>query len=249
LADQRSFEPHPRVASTYVIHLAVGILAATLWSAPADAAMCVNVDLRFASGNPSRLLVETLQEESTAIWAPYGVDLHWQSNPCAVEDASFNVVVERHRRHPLVHRPGVVLGATEFQLTSIDEIPIWVDYDAVEQTIRQLAIDQLLNLLGHPDVGSEEMGRAFGRVVAHEIGHVILGLPNHQRTGLMRRSFEASELVQRQRTRYRLSVNEVSRLQHRSHWFAADRNRAAGEAGHGERGQHPAALPQDTGDK
>ena len=224
-------------------------MAATLWSARADAAMCVNVDLQFTSGNPTRLLVDTLQEESTAIWAPYGVDLHWQSNPCTVEDASFNVVVERHRRHPLVHRPGVVLGITQFQLMRIDEVPVRVDYDAVEQTIRQLAIDQLLNLLGHPDIGSEEMGRAFGRVVAHEIGHVILGLPNHQRNGLMRRSFEASELVQRPRTRYRLSLEEVNRLRQRSLRFAADRNRAAGQPGHDEREPSAAVAPQGTGDK
>jgi hypothetical protein len=39
------------------------------------------------------------------------------------------------------------------------------------------------------------VGRAFGRIVAHEIGHWLLG-PQHTETGLMKRSLSPDELLE-----------------------------------------------------
>jgi hypothetical protein len=48
------------------------------------------------------------------------------------------------------------------------------------------------------------VGRAIGRVIAHEIGHVVLRTSGHAPHGLMRAVQRADELVDPARTRYRL---------------------------------------------
>ena len=155
--------------------------------------MCVDVDLHFAGAAPSRDLTATLEKEATAIWAPYGVELHWQSPACAVKDMSFDVLIGRHLPPASVDRP--VLGQTQVQLSRIDGVPIVIDAGATEKALGELTIGELATLVGRTCVGPQEMGRAFGRIVAHEIGHVLLGLPNHQRHGLMRPSFQAADMV------------------------------------------------------
>jgi hypothetical protein len=54
-------------------------------------------------------------------------------------------------------------------------------------------------------------------VLAHEIGHVILGESHHQPHGLMRPSFAADDLVELQPHSFRLSNREVAHLRQREH--------------------------------
>ena len=86
-----------RSCSLSIVATRVGAmtLAFSLWALRANAGICADVDLRFA-GAPSRELVVALEQEATAIWAPYAVDLHWQTGVCPVEDASFDLAIERH---------------------------------------------------------------------------------------------------------------------------------------------------------
>ena len=60
-----------------------------------------------------------------------------------------------------------------------------------------------------------DLGRALGRVLAHEIGHVVLAAAKHQSRGLMRASFVAEDLIRPQRWSYTLSEAEVARLRER----------------------------------
>ena len=211
--------------SLSVTRLVLVTVAATLLSTRADAGICVDVDLHFAGPAPSHDLAATLEQEATAIWAPYGVDLHWQSLACPVEDASFDVLIEGRPSHASTDRP--VLGHTQMQLSRVDRVPIVIESDATEKTLASLTIGELAALVGRTHVGPQEMGRAFGRILAHEIGHVLLGLPSHQRQGLMRPSFQAADMVRTERWQYSLSPIEVARLQHRSGWIIARRNGAA----------------------
>ena len=88
-----------------------------------------------------------------------------------------------------------MLGSTRVQLALPDRVPILIDYDATETTLASLTVGELTGALGRQQIGRDEMGRALGRVAAHEIGHVLLALPNHQRQGLMRESFQAIDMV------------------------------------------------------
>ena len=53
-------------------------------------------------------------------------------------------------------------------------------------------------------IREQVVGRAIGRVIAHEIGHVLLRTTGHAPRGLMRAVQRADELVDPARNRYRL---------------------------------------------
>lgn len=188
-------------------------LALSLWAIRANAGICADIDLHFA-GAPSRDLVVALEREATAIWAPYAVDLRWQTGACSVEDASFDLAIDRRAPLPTRQVSRAILGRTRVPLARIDRAPIWIDYDAVEETLGSLTTAQLTPFFGSR-LGADEIGRALGRVVAHEIGHVLLGMSSHQRHGLMRESFGAIELVRRGRHPFDLSQDDIARLRQR----------------------------------
>ena len=204
-----------------VTRLVLLAVTATLAAARAEAGLCIDVALQFATPAPSRTVITALEQEATTIWAPYDVELRWQAPVCAVEDGSFEVDVVRNT--PGASSTHSVLGKTRLQLASIDRVPVVIDYDAVATSLASLTRDQVASTVGLWPLGGHELGRALGRVLAHEIGHVLLGLPDHQRQGLMRRSFEPMELVFPPRWRCGLSPLEIDRLRHRIPWIIANR--------------------------
>jgi hypothetical protein len=56
------------------------------------------------------------------------------------------------------------------------------------------------------------VGRAVGRVLAHEIGHYILATRTHGTAGLMRSSQRSDELVAPSRAGFKLSALEAARI-------------------------------------
>lgn len=198
----------------------LALLAVTWSAAGASAEICVDIDLHPVRALP-RDVVATLEHEATAIWAAYGVDLHWRAPECAIRDASFDVVIERRLSRTVADR--VVLGSTELKLARIERVLIVIDSDAVEEMLSSLTISAITEQLGRDRLLAPDLGRALGRIVAHELGHVLLGLPNHQRAGLMRASFRPIDLIAMLREQYRLSPIEIARLRHRTEWMMANR--------------------------
>lgn len=191
-------------------------LCVLLIAGEAAAEICVDVDLRFAGRDPSPVIVQSMQDEASAIWQRYGVQIQWPaSRPdvhCPLVLGSFDVLVEYQqssaRRAP--HR--TVLGSTQLVPARIDHVGIYVDYDETQTSLESIGESQLIALVGHPGIGPVDIGRALGRILAHEIGHVVLGAPRHQAYGLMRRAFASADLVTRQRGAYTLSKKEIDRL-------------------------------------
>ena len=184
----------------------------------AAAEICLDVDLRFAGRHESARLVKSMQTEVSSIWSPYGVRIQWSAPPggvsCAQALGSFDVLVDVKRlRASGTSKP--VLGGTWMTPSGIDRAPIRIDRDATEQLIRSLAVEELYRRLGRPDLDSTDVGRALGRVLAHEIGHILLGTSQHQRRGLMRAVFFAADLVDPQPKTYDLSSEEVECLRER----------------------------------
>src|SRR5262249_13264596 len=68
------------------------------------------------------------------------------------------------------------------------------------------------------------IGRAYGRVLAHEIGHLLLAMPTHDTTGLMRTSFSARDLVSPGREHLTIGRNLIIRLQERLAMLRGGRN-------------------------
>lgn len=204
-----------RIAIRAVLTLAT--LLGVAGRAAAD--ICLTVDYRFVGHEPTRLLVQSMQDEASSIWAPYGVYLEWPAGAadrsCDRADGSFDVVIQG-QLSPLTLRTGAaVLGSTHIQLATVEHAAVHIDYDAIERTLRTLGVGRLTALAGHPGLESPEIGRALGRVLAHEIGHVLLCAPNHQPQGLMRPMFMPADLVALQRWSFTLSKGEVSRLRNR----------------------------------
>lgn len=191
----------------------------------AAASLCIAVDFRFAGLAPSHRLVHTMQQEVASIWEPYGVHIAWPSptpgDECRQVDGSFNVLVSRRVQPIALRTASPVLGRTWIAEASIVHVPIVIDYEATFQTIRGVAHDRLLDVARTSDVGVYEIGRALGRVLAHEIGHVLLAEPGHQLRGLMRRAFRSDDLVARERLAFALSSTELARLRDREHTIEA----------------------------
>jgi hypothetical protein len=184
----------------------------------AAAEICLDVKLRFAGRHVSAGLVESMQREVSSIWNPYGVKVQWSAPPggvsCTQALGSFDVLVDVKRlRASGPFKP--VLGGTWMAPSGIDRAPIRIDRDATEQLIRSLAVEELYRRLGRSDIDSRDLGRALGRVLAHEIGHLLLGTSQHQRRGLMRSTFSAGDLVDPHPRTYDLSSDEVERLRER----------------------------------
>ena len=91
---------------------------------------------------------------------------------------------------------------------------IRVSLDAVDAVIeRQLADNASLH--------EQTVALALGRVLAHEVGHVLLGAPGyHDPVGLMRARFPTTDLVRWDRSSFRLMDCSFARLRERIATFS-----------------------------
>ena len=188
-----------------------------LWIADVAAAqICFDVNVRFAGRDPSPVTIQSMQKEAATIWQPYGVRMQWPSSlpdsQCPLVAGSFDVLIEDQPSAAKRTSVPPVLGSTRLVAGRIDRAGIYVDYDETKALIDLLEETDLLTLAGHPDIGPGDIGRALGRILAHEIGHVVLGASMHEPFGLMRRAFAPADLVRLQRWAYTLSKKEVERL-------------------------------------
>ena len=210
------------LVSTIVANIRrVSVVALIVLSIASRAAadVCVEVDVRFAEPTTSSpLLLRSMTGEADAIWKPYGVQFQWtgavDTAPCPSIAWSFEVQVNDGVAPPSTAQP-VRLGSTWVRrLPASRRSPIHLDYAAIRRLIGLLNTYQLDHTIGRREASASDLGRALGRVLAHEIGHGLLGA-THQRRGLMRTTIAATELVGHRRWGYTLSEVEISRLRER----------------------------------
>lgn len=200
---------------------AAALLSLLLMASEAGAEICIDVHLKFAGRERMLASVQSMQNEASAIWKPYGVRIQWlparDVSLCPRVHTSVDVLIEDQPSAD-VTASAMVLGSTRVGPARLERVPIYMDYDETALLLESLQESQLFTLLGRPEIGPADLGRALGRVLAHEIGHVVLGAPGHQGRGLMRKWFTAPDLVAPRRWPYTLSREEIKRLrQHESH--------------------------------
>ena len=172
----------------------------------------VNVHLQIDRSIRSRVIPADLKNETEALWRPYGVHLEWTDSPAngaAPSGLSLEVILERR----IIDAPGLPKSATVMGLTSLKPSvpcvrPIRVSLDATESVLAKsrTSIGRIVH--------DHDLGRALGRVLAHEIGHSLLGAP-HDEAGMMRAVFRPNELAEPDRTPFRLTCIGVARLRGR----------------------------------
>ena len=145
--------------------------------------------------------------EATQLWGKAGITLTWTDGSDRGPDSkpALRVLViprrsgvrETRHRHVLgellgVGRPGALVVA------SIDRAETLVNGWRGPAIVPQSLHDR-------------QLGLVLGRVVAHEIGHYLLGI-EHARDGLMRASFDPPELIDRRTSAFDLDAGAAKRL-------------------------------------
>lgn len=193
---------------------AIAVILIVVGSARSASAMCLDADLRFDGREPPPVAVAAMQHEAASIWNDYGVFLRWAEShdvSCLGAPKPVQIVVSnRVLDTPRPEDGRAVLGRALATGLAIEQASIHVNYAATDGMLRAFSGDQLKSMIGRPFVTPADVGRALGRVLAHEIGHVILG--PHQRRGLMRPWFDVRDLVAPTRWSFALTPAEVVML-------------------------------------
>jgi len=179
-------------------------------SAQSSGTLVVTMNARFDRSVSSSVTKSVARQEAAGIWHDYGVEILWDRS--AVEPAlHFDVVVASAKTERVPSNSFAVLGRTELDHEGEVVGPIRVNYEAIEEVLE-------FRETSSPLLREREMGRALGRVLAHEIGHALLGHPAfHDAEGLMRVSIPVDDLVSPDRRFLQLSDASIDRLRRRVH--------------------------------
>jgi len=214
-------EWHSRIWTTIAARAGVAAVIAMLTAsvlvahAAAGEQLTIRTRLRIDRSIAPRRVAAELRQEAEAIWEPYGVRLEWvdaETTDPGTGGVSVDVTVVR--RFTGAARAGSVsiLGRTFLATETAVWRPIQVSFDAVEDALSERTAGRVSGAAMVLDV---ELARVLGRVLAHEIGHVLINAPEHDSTGLMRATFSPNQLVAPDRWPFRLTCATADRLRHR----------------------------------
>jgi hypothetical protein len=166
-------------------------------------ALAVRINLEFDRSIASDLIKEIVKNEAAAIWSAYGVELVWSGSDAAAA-LSLDAIVTRQRPGLKPTRAHPVLGRAAIDASGAVNGPIHVWFDTIDSLLQRRETS-------NPALRDREFGRAVGRVLAHELGHVLLGTL-HDPDGLMRASFFGDDLARLDRSRFQLTDGSAGRL-------------------------------------
>lgn len=145
---------------------------------------------------------EVVLPEARAIWAAFDVTIRLV--PAADESCDRNVLVRSDEEALPNER-------------SRDRALGWVPF--VEGRARRVIFVRAQRILALSSETADlrplaaiVAGKLAGRVLAHEIGHILLNSMGHEREGLMRHRYRAHDVVAFSAQAYRLSPPELARL-------------------------------------
>ena len=183
----------------------------------------------------SEVALHAMIRETAALWRPHGVAFRWSAvarrDPPARDEVK---VVNDGCGEPIclpagtkadVARRAATLGAVVFiDGSTTPENTLMLSVDAVVQSLERVKWQnrRVADLPGN--ARDHLIGRALGRVLAHEIGHYLLASRFHAQDGLMRSEFRADQLIALSRRQFRLSEGQLPWLRLRlAHLFDGPR--------------------------
>jgi len=164
--------------------------------------------------------------ETTALWKPHGVVLTWITSG-ATSDPLPHGVVRVANGAASRTATALPLGAVVFAEGSATPAhTLMLSVAAVIQTVKNVKWQN--RALAELPANSRDhlIGRALGRVLAHELGHYLLGLRVHAKSGLMRPEFRADQLIALSRQGFKLLEKQLPALRLRLVQLAAEQQHA-----------------------
>jgi hypothetical protein len=150
----------------------------------------------------------TLEAEATRIWIRHGIDLTWKQPVPATCPMTVPVVVDE--RELLKLAGGAIDSALARTVFLGRSQTIYVSAPRAFAMLSQLnQRNMVLNNGGDRDFRG---GTLLGRVVAHELGHVLLTTTAHSQKGLMRPVFGLRDVLSSNDETTALSSIETNRL-------------------------------------
>ena len=152
-----------------------------------------------------------IKQEAEQVWRPYHVRFVWPDAAPAVPIRGVTLEAILARRIDAGGRiaKAAVLGFTTIDASGVGGGPIHVSLDATRDLLTRGTASS--DSPAYPN----DIARALGRILAHEIGHRLLGLPAHDRAGLMRSAFRPGELREPGRQHFTLTSVGISQLDRR----------------------------------
>ena len=134
----------------------------------------------FALGYVTDSLVNRICAEASAIWGPAGITFEWRrvGSEAEASNGPFEIIIDDRRANV---QPRCALGWITFTANS-PERAIHLSRGCAEDLV------VTTHGLNEPTIASHEtlIGRALGRALAHEVGHLLLRSKTHTSRGLMR---------------------------------------------------------------
>jgi hypothetical protein len=199
--------------------LAIGLTLAILGGPksaqdrPADrptAPTRVDVRLQVARSIKAPAIIEAVKREAERIWAPYAIQLVWVADVTTPDRRSIPVQLDREVGTGDESEWRAVLGNVVVGPKRDPADPIRISFDGTKSMLMRRIGPTRFAIPGIvPDC---LLARALGRVLAHEIGHVLIGEPFHDRRGLMRANFSPDQLAEIDPAPFRLSCSTVDRI-------------------------------------
>ena len=153
-------------------------------------------------------IVANALQETQRIFEPGGIELRFDLSPESLSRRPLmTVLVQPRPARFKVH--GCSRGRHDHRLghaqLPLRRITLWS-----EQVAR--AVDGNWDRQELPDVDDRVYARALGRVLAHELAHVLLRLNGHRDRGLMRSAFSHRSLTARGGRAFRLGEKDLRRI-------------------------------------
>ncbi len=165
----------------------------------------VHVTLVFQGHRGALALERHAVAEAAAIWAPYAVVVTNAQPACVGQHHDVRLaVVMSTAPEPGEAAWQMPLGAVDFDAAGTPGRVVTVFVDRLVRMLEGAHLWDLRASSWPTAIREQVVGRAVGRVIAHEIGHVLLRSKGHTERGLMRAVQRADELVDPERTRYSL---------------------------------------------
>jgi hypothetical protein len=204
----------------FVVTAMMFACAAPTWAGD-DLTICVST--RFVPKTESALTVAAAEKELQNIWRYSGVAIHVRCDAVLSSAADMDVTAMVNQHLWVTASSDFLLGYARVPPPSPGNASVFVSALAISRLLDLRPAEQRLAATKSAIYAYEELGRALGRVIAHEIGHVLLG-PGHEPVGLMRRQFTPIDLGSVEPSAFQLTDRDRADLHYRAtalrsaHW-------------------------------